>query len=205
MPPPLSSAPSQQGRVHDNRCRWWEMGAAALACEGEGQVDALQRHPVNLRLPALPVPECHGVAAHSIPRISLHPLMALFLLFESRHMHCSGAYVFDVCDICGRTCVPHVTYVTYDIGMTCHEIDRGTGGNASPRRDNILVVRPRHRALAMHGTLLLEGLQSFGREPTGINAVAACCGPADGRVACVLQKPMQACCHLHACVRSHRH
>ena len=88
MPPPLFSAPSNQGRVHDNRYGWWEMGAAALACEGEGQVDALQCHPVNLRLPALPVPECHGVAAHRIPRFSFHCLMALLLLGGPPHMHC---------------------------------------------------------------------------------------------------------------------
>lgn len=37
------------------------------ACEGHGQVDAVQRHPVDLGLPALPAPPRHGVAAQLPP------------------------------------------------------------------------------------------------------------------------------------------
>ena len=35
------------------------------ACECQWQIDAVQRHPVNLCLPARPVPVGHGVAAHT--------------------------------------------------------------------------------------------------------------------------------------------
>jgi hypothetical protein len=47
------------------------LGGGARAREGHGQVDAVQRHPVDLRLPALPAPPCHAVAARR-RRTSLH-------------------------------------------------------------------------------------------------------------------------------------
>ena len=54
--------------------KWWALGRQRMlrrTCEGHGQVDAVQRHPVDLGLPALPAPPRHGVAAQP-PAVS-HP------------------------------------------------------------------------------------------------------------------------------------